>query len=180
MSESQENQQVAEPEAKKKSFFGPKSILIAVAIVAASVATGLFASGALNAPDKKAKANYEVAMSPIYADLDTWSEQVTDAAGYSLPAYKVVFSDLLKEHNSIQKRAEAISPSTEELKSAHKVYMDALGQQQEALKALILSLDYQDPDQASYFAAKATPHTDAAREKFSEYYLLMSLIVDSE
>lgn len=173
-------EETSENPSSKKTLFGPKSILIAAAFLVVAVITGMFASGVYNFTDKKAKANYEAVMVPIKSDLDAWLEQVTAASEYSIPAYKVVLPDLLQEHKEIQKRAEAVSPGSDDLKHAHKSYLEFLFHQHEALKALNIALAYEDPEQISYFAAKATPHTDAAKAKFDEYNLLMSLIEDSE
>ena len=180
MSESQDNQQLAEAEIKTKSLFGPRSVLIAVAVVAISVVIGLFASGAFNVTDKKAKANYEIVMAPVMEDFVVWQGKFAETSNYSVSTWQVVFPDLLADLGSIQKRAEAINPGTDELKNAHKTFLEALFHAQEALKALIVAVSYEDPEQIAYFGAKATPHTDAFNTKLSEYQLLLSLIEDQE
>ncbi len=163
-----------------KKVFGPKYILIAATVLVVSVIAGLFASGAFNFTDKKAKANYELAMNPIKSDLEIWRERVTEASASSVSAYKVILPDLLKDQLAIQKRAEAVSPGSEELVEAHKSYLKGLFHQEEALKALITALSYDDQEQFDYFVGKATPHNDAALQKFEEHNLLLSLIEDSE
>ncbi|MCX6495831.1 MAG: hypothetical protein NTW23_00675 [Rhodoluna sp.] len=170
----------SENPSSKKTLFGPKSILIAAAILVVAVITGMFASGVFNFTDKKAKVNYENAMVPVMEEFVVWQGKFAETSNYSVSTWQVVFPDLLTELGSIQKRAEAITPGTDELKHAHKTYLEAIFQAQEALKALIVAVSYEDPEQIAYFGAKATPHTDAFNAKLSEYQLLLSLIEDQE